>query len=285
VSEGARAFGRVGALALAALVLLTASWIVERRAVEPLLPARILTSRDRRAANIVATVLPLGGGAVLFIGTLYLQRILGFSALQTGLAYLALAVPVIACSPVASWLLARWSARRVAIAGFLLQVAGLAYLARQAVDGTFLVDVLPALVAVGAGMPIAWVPTTRTAMAGAGEQSGVISGIFNTSQQLGNAVTLAAVATLAAAVTAAYDNNAGSAALAAGYRAGFLLATVLVLMAVAGAVRLRDVTDVGPLECLDQVPWAANRVDARGPAAGLQRPPHGSGRGAPRPKS
>lgn len=117
---------------LAAAALLLAAFVAaERRARALLVPAAVLRTPGLVPANLVGGVLPVGLGALLFLATLYLQGVLGFNPLQTGLAYLALAQPVIAASPLASWLLARYGRRAVAAAGLLLQAGGLALLTRS----------------------------------------------------------------------------------------------------------------------------------------------------------
>ena len=178
-------------------------------------------------------MLPLGLGALLFLGTLYLQRVLGFDAFQTGIAYLAYSLPVLAGSPAAAWLSARLGRRRTAVLGLLLQAAGLVLLARAPVSGSFAIEVLPGFMLVGVGAPIAFVPVTAAAMADADHQSGLVSGVFNTAEQIGNVIGLAALATLAATRTDAVlaEGLRRPEALAHGYSAGFLLAAALLIAA------------------------------------------------------
>jgi MFS family permease len=222
------------------LLLLAAFVFVERRARAPLLPPGLLRARGLVPGNVVGTTLPIGLGAVLFLGTLYLQRVRGLSPLETGLAYLALAVPVVAASPVASWLTTRLGRRPVAVVGLLLQAAGLVLLARVSPDGSVLVDVLPGFVLVGAGAPIAFVPTTAAAVGTSQDESGLASGVFTTSQQVGNALALAALATAAAGWTGTLLERgvAEASALMQGYRVGFLLAATFALVGAVGALTL-----------------------------------------------
>ena len=131
-------------------------------------------------------------------GTLYLQLVVGLNPLYTGLAYLALALPCIIASPLASRLTLRLGRRATATAGLLLQAAGLLLLARVTATTGNLANVLPGFVLIGLGAPTAFVPTTATAMDSPNGDTGLASGLFNTSQQLGNALALAAIATLAA---------------------------------------------------------------------------------------
>jgi len=166
---------------------------------------------------------------------LYLQLVVGLNPLYTGLAYLALALPCIIASPLASRLTLRLGRRVTATAGLLLQAAGLLLLARVTATTGNLADVLPGFVLIGLGAPTAFVPTTATAMDSPNGDTGLASGLFNTSQQLGNALALAAIATLAATWTSASHP-------AAGYAAGFLLATGITLAALIPAVRLSMAT-------------------------------------------
>ena len=232
----------------AGMMLLAAFAVVERRTWDPLVPPGILRTSGLLPANLVGATLPVGLGAVLFLATLYLQRVLGYTPLATGLAYLAVALPVIAASPAASWLATRLGRRPVAVFGLLLQTAGLLLLAGAPTDGAFLTDVLPGFVFVGAGAPIAFVPATAAAMA-VRTDSGVASGIFNTAQQVGNALALAALATAAAVSTGVLlDGGVGhDAALAGGYQTGFLVAAALTVAGALAALNLpRDNTGQCP---------------------------------------
>jgi Major Facilitator Superfamily len=167
--------------------------VVERRSPAPLVPSSILRvprAGGRRPGRGHAAG---RAGALLFLGTLHLQQVLGYTALRTGLAYLALSLPVVAASPAAACLVTRLGRRSVAVAGLLLQAAGLLLLLRITPGGGFLTQILPGFVLVGAGPPIAWVPLTAAAVDGVGDRSGLAAGIFNTAQQVGNALALAAL--------------------------------------------------------------------------------------------
>jgi MFS family permease len=229
------------AVPLAAAFLLLATFVaVERRHPVPLVRWPVLRRPGMLAADLAATTLPVGLGALLFLGTLHLQRVLGFTALETGLAYLVLSLPVVAASPAASSLAGRYGRRPVAAGGLLLQAAGLLLLLGAGPGDSFLTGVAPGFVLVGAGAPIAWVPLTAAATDGAGDHSGLASGLFNTAQQVGNAVALALLATVAAARTSALagDGRPGPAELVAGYHAGFLTAATLCLLGLLAALRL-----------------------------------------------
>ena len=229
------------ALPMAGAVILLAAFVaVERRSPAPLARLGLLRRKGLLAADLAAATLPVGLGALLFLGTLYLQRVLGFSALETGLAYLVLSLPVVVASPAASRLVDRFGRRTVAAGGLALQAAGLLLLLAAGPGSGFLTGVAPGFLLVGAGAPIAWVPLTAAAVDGAGGQSGMASGLFNTAQQVGNAVALALLATVAAARTNALAGGgpAGAQALTAGFHAGFLTAATLCLLGLLAALRL-----------------------------------------------
>ena len=225
---------------VAAGVLLAAFVAVERRSQAPLVRFSLLRRPGMLPATLAATALPVGLGAVLFLGTLHLQRVLGFTALETGLAYLFLSVPVVVAGPAASALAGRLGRRPVAAAGLALQAAGLALLAGAGPGDGFLTGVAPGLLLVGTGAPFAWVPLMAAAVDGAGDQSGLASGLFNTAQQVGNAVALALLATVAAARSNGLAGGAEPtpAALVFGYQAGFLAAATLCLLGLVAALRL-----------------------------------------------
>jgi hypothetical protein len=149
----------------------------------------------------------------------------------------------VAAGPAASWLATRLGRRRAAVGGLLLQAAGLLLMLRITPGGGFLTEVLPSFVLVGTGAPIAWVPLTAAAVDGVGDRSGLASGIFYTAQQVGNALALALLATVAAARTGTLTGHGadgvGTSALVAGFKAGFLTAAALCLVGALAALRLR----------------------------------------------
>jgi MFS family permease len=226
------ALARVAVPLAAAGALLAAFVAVERRHPAPLVRWSLLRRPGMLATDLAATTLPVGLGALLFLGTLHLQRVLGFTALETGLAYLVLSLPVVAASPAASFLAGRHGRRPVAAAGLALQAGGLLLLLTAGPGDGFLTGVAPGFVLVGAGAPLAWVPLTAAATDGAAEHSGLASGLFTTAQQVGNAVALALLATVAAARSGglAGGRPPGPAELVTGYHAGFLTAAALCLL-------------------------------------------------------
>jgi EmrB/QacA subfamily drug resistance transporter len=224
---------------LAAAVALLAGFVaIERRVRHPLADLGILRSRGIAAANLAGLALPIGLGAVLFVGTLYLQQVRGYSALATGLIYLAVAVPVMLGSPIAARLVDRFGRRPVAIAGFLIQGAGLALLVAVPAEGG-LGLVLAGFALVGLAAPIAFVPITSAAVDGV-EASGLAAGLFNSAQQVGNAVAVAILGTVAVARTATLltDGTDQAEALTGGFQVAFLVAACMLLAGAAGAAAL-----------------------------------------------
>ncbi|HZT45598.1 MAG TPA: MFS transporter [Gaiellaceae bacterium] len=217
---------------LAAAVALVSAFVgIEHRSPAPLLPLRIFRSRTVTAAN--ATMLTVGavGFAQFFVLTLYLQQVLHYSAIRTGVAFLGITVVVAVSSNAAQQLSTRFGARRVLVAGTLISaLAGLVY-AHTPVDGHYFTDVLPGFVLGGVGLAFSFVPVTIAGMTGvAPADAGVASGLINTTRQVGGSIGLAVVTTIAAAVT---GNRLGPAALDHGFHIALY---TLVGVSLAGAV-------------------------------------------------
>ncbi len=233
---------------LGALSLALVAGFVARQATArtPLLPLRLFRSRNLAGANVVQALMVVGGFTFMFMTALYTQQVLGYSASEVGLAILPTAVVIGAVSlGLSARLTVAIGPRAMVLGGLALMVAGLALLGRLPVDGSYVADLLPAAVVLGAGFGLAMPALTGLGMSGATEaDSGVASGLFSTSQQVGGALGLAVVATLAASRTEArLAAGAGeAAALTAGYRLAFTVAAgvVLVSLAVAAVVLRRE---------------------------------------------
>jgi EmrB/QacA subfamily drug resistance transporter len=226
-----------GALSLALLGAFVAR---ESRTATPLVPLRIFRSRNVSGANVVQTLMVSGLFGMFFLGVLYLQRVLGYDAIETGLAFLPVAVIIGVLSVGASARLnMRYGARATLIPGLVLVVAGLALFARAPVDGTFLVDLLPTMVLLGVGAGLSFPSIMTLAMSGATESdSGLASGLVNTTLQVGGALGLAVLTTLSTTRTENLlaDGAPAAEALTDGYNLAFLVAAGLVVAAVAVAV-------------------------------------------------
>ena len=190
--------GRIVGGLVAAGALLIAFVLIERRARSPLVPFGVLRLPTLRTAN-VATMFLLGCVVTLFFfASLFMQQVLGYSALETGLAYLPLAVIVAVGAGVASGLVTKVAARPVLLVGLLLAAGGLLLLWRAPADGSYLRHLLPAFLVVGLGLGMSFVPLQIAAQVGIGEKdAGLAAGLINTSQELGGAIGVAVAATIA----------------------------------------------------------------------------------------
>jgi EmrB/QacA subfamily drug resistance transporter len=227
----------LGAVAVALLVAFVAR---QHRIADPLVPLRIFGSRNLSGANAVTVLSVSGMFGMFFVGALYLQRVLGYDAVEVGLAFLPATVVMGTLSVrYSARLAARFGARGTLVPGLILIVAGLALFGRMPVDGSFAADVLPAMVLLGAGAGTAFPALMSLAMSGVPlSDSGLASGLVNTAQQVGGALGLAVLATLSASRTDGLLAGGASpaAALVDGYRLALVVAAVLVAAAVAVAV-------------------------------------------------
>jgi EmrB/QacA subfamily drug resistance transporter len=225
-------------------VLVAAFVIRERVARDPLLPLRFLRDRPVWVANLVQFLMVGALFAFQFMLGVYLQNVLGFGPGGTGLAFLPItAVIGLFSLLITPWLLLRWGGRAVLLAGLTLIAAGLAVLARVPTDAQFAVDVLPATLAMGAGGGLTLPALASLGMSTASDRdSGLASGLLNTTQQVGGALGLAVLTSLAAARTAGSIGLGGTAtsALTDGYRLGFGVGAVIVMAAlILAAAALR----------------------------------------------
>ena len=191
----------IGFLALAA-VLLIAFVVIESRSAEPLVRLSIFTVRTIRAANVVMFVVACGLFAMFFFNTLYVQRVLGYSPLEAGLAFLPFTLGIIIGAGLSQRLVPALGAREVPLIGLVLAVVGLLLFVRLTPDGTYLVDLLPGIMLTSIGMGLTFVPVTLIATSGIPMgDAGLASGLFNTSQQIGGALGLAILSTIATSAT------------------------------------------------------------------------------------
>jgi EmrB/QacA subfamily drug resistance transporter len=250
------------ALLLASAALVSAFVVIELRSRYPLLPLRIFRSRNLSAANGAMAI--VGGVAFseFFLLSLYLQDVLHYSAVESGLAFLGFALTVVVISNVAQWVTGRFGVRPTLTAGLLLSALSVGLLTRLPVHGVYFRDLFPAFVLGGAGMGLSFVPVTIASLTGVERaDAGVASGLINTSRQIGGAVGLAAVSAIAAASTHAYaGSHAGSSALSApaldhGFQTGLYALMGLLLFGavlVATLVRPPRVEPVPEVVVLDE---------------------------------
>ena len=226
-------------LGVLAAALLAAFVVRQATAERPLLPLRVLRSRNVVGANVAQMLMVGGMLGVFFVAVLYLQGVLGYGALGTGVAFLPLSIAIGTLSlGFTARLSARYGARGVLIAGLALVAAGLLWFARAPVDGHYVVDLLPAMLVIGVGAGLAFPTLMTLAMSGATpEDSGLASGLVNTTQQVGGALGISVLATIAAERT---GGGTGAAALVDGYQFAFLVAAgMLVTAALVALVVLR----------------------------------------------
>jgi EmrB/QacA subfamily drug resistance transporter len=181
-----------------AVALLTAFVVIEMRTRKPLVPFSIFKIRTLLGSNIVGLLIGMSLFSMFFIITLYLQQVLGDSALRAGLSYLPLAISIVVSAGVSSQLVTKLGFKPVLIAGMLLVTAALVWFSQISANGDFLTDVLGPSLLAGIGLGASFVPVTIGAMTGtAPDEAGLASGLINTSQQIGGALGLAILASVA----------------------------------------------------------------------------------------
>jgi EmrB/QacA subfamily drug resistance transporter len=235
----------IGVLAGSA-VLMAAFLAIELRSRSPLVPLGFFRRRTPTGANIVGLGLGTTVFGMFFLLSLYMQQVLGFSAMETGAGYLAIALTAVVSSGISQALVTRAGVKPVLATGMLLLAGGLAYFTQISPQGNYVGDLLPGFLLVGVGLGFSFVPVSIAALAGIGDrEAGLASGLINTTQQVGGALGLAVLATVSTTRT---ENLLGSgtepaAALTDGFAAAFWIGVgfaVLSLVATLLALRKRD---------------------------------------------
>jgi predicted MFS family arabinose efflux permease len=254
----ARTLG-LGALAIALLAIFV---VIERRSHAPLVRLSIFRVRSLLGANVVMFVVAGGLFAMFFFASLYVQVILGYDPLEAGLAFLPVSIFIGIGAGIAQQSVRRVGVRTLAIVGMVVATVGLLALSRVPADGNFFSDMLPGLLVMALGMGCTFVPVTLIATTNVGaSDAGLASGLFNTSQQVGGALGLAILSTLAADKTASAVADLGhppspgeqAVALVDGFEVAFLSAAVLVaagVVLISLIVRPSDVANVNPDQAL-----------------------------------
>jgi EmrB/QacA subfamily drug resistance transporter len=235
-------------LLVASAALIGAFFLIELRSKAPLLPLRIFRNRTLTASNVSGLLM---GGAIFaqfFLLTLYMQEVLHYSALKTGVAYIGLTLTIIVFSAVAQALVTRIGIRSVLPAGLALSTVALVLFARLPVHGNYFTDLFPAFMISGLGLALAFVPMSIGALTGVRQaDAGIASGLINTTQQIGGAIGVAVATTVATTFTTDYvDAHAGTnafsgAALTHGFQMAFyVLAALAALGALLAAVMLES---------------------------------------------
>jgi EmrB/QacA subfamily drug resistance transporter len=226
-----------------AFALLTAFLINEQRGKNPLLPLSIFRIRGLAAADVTQLIAFAGFLAVFFFLTLYMQNVLGYSPIQTGVAYLPVTVGVGISAGIASQLLSRTGTRPLIVAGSLIAASGVYYLSRIPVEGSYVADLLPGLVIMSLGLGAVFVAVTTAANAGVpAEQAGLAAALLNASQQVGGALGLAIFSAVATSRTtdllAAHASPAD--ALTSGFHRALLASSLFLLAAAVVALRITN---------------------------------------------
>jgi EmrB/QacA subfamily drug resistance transporter len=222
------------------IALLVAFVLRQARVANPLMPLRLFRSRNVSGANIVQALLVVGMFGMFFLGALYMQRILGYDALQVGLAYLPLTAVMGTMSfRFTGQLNLRYGPQATLVPAMVFIVAGLLLLARTPVDANYAIDLLPAMILIGLGAGLGFPSLMTLAMSDVEQSdSGLASGLVNTSVQVGGAVGLAVLATFATERTERLlaDGEPAASALNSGYHLAYLIGAGLVVVAIAVAL-------------------------------------------------
>jgi EmrB/QacA subfamily drug resistance transporter len=238
---------RTLSLLAATAALLIAFLVIETRVQAPLMPLRIFALKTLAGANAVSFLLGASFFGFIFVGTLYMQQVLGYSALQTGATWLTASVTSVAFAGLSQALVTRGSAKLVMAFGMALIGAGVLWSTVLPVHGHYWGDLAGPLLITGIGTAFAFIPVSIAALAGVDEsEAGLASGLLNTTQQLGGAIGVAIASTVAASrtTTLLHHGHTGPAALTGGFHAAFLVLGLLGLLAVPvtfGLVRQREI--------------------------------------------
>jgi predicted MFS family arabinose efflux permease len=223
-----------------ALTLLGAFLARQATAANPLIPLRVFRSRSVTGANLAVVMMVAGMFGMFFLGSLYLQRVLGFSAMQIGLAFLPVSMGIGTLSlGFSARLTMRFGPRNVLLPGLTLMMAGLALLTRAPAGGSYPAHVLPSMLLLGIGAGLSFPSLAQLAMAGATPaDAGLRSGLLNTAQQVGGALGLAVLATLSTSRTGSLlaQGESTAPALTGGYHLAFGIGAVLLLSAITVAI-------------------------------------------------
>jgi len=241
-------------LLVGSAVILGAFLLWEARAKDPLMPFSIFRLRTLVGANVAGLILGTAMFGMFLMLTLYMQQVLGYSPMETGIAYLAVAGTAIIWSAVAAQLVTRIGVKPVLIVGMTALTAGLVYFTQVSVSGSYVTDLLPGFLLIAVGLGFSFVPISIAALAGVQPaEAGLASGLINTSQQIGGALGIAALSSIATSATsdAIATGTEPALALTSGFQdafiAGGIVAFVGILVAVF-VVRGRDLEEVPEVE-------------------------------------
>ena len=223
------------------LALLAAFVGWELRHPDPLMRFGILRTRTVSGANVAGFIMGTALFSMFLMLTLYMQQVLGYSPMKTGVAYLAVAGTAIIWSAVAAQLVTRVGVKPVLVTGMTTLTLGLLYFTQVSVGGSYVGDLLPGFLIIGVGIGFSFVPISIAALAGvAPSEAGLASGLINTSQQIGGALGIAALSTIATSRTE--DSVASGAvlpvALVDGFSSAFLVGAIFAALGLVAALTL-----------------------------------------------
>lgn len=239
----------VGVL-VASLVLHIAFVVTETQVEQPLVPLRRVMNRTVGLANVVAFLLLASFFSLIFIGTLFMQQVLGYSALEAGLAWLTVSVPaLVAAATTGAVLVERIGVRPILVVGLTIQMAALFGLSTLDAGSSFASGLLPYFLMAGVGIGLCFPAAQVAAFTGFDESdSGLASGLVNTSQEVGGAVGVAVLAAVAIGITddAIASGTSQVDALAEGFSRSFLIGALIAILAIAMALLVRRPTSAEP---------------------------------------
>ncbi|MEW6583681.1 MAG: MFS transporter [Actinomycetota bacterium] len=220
-------------LLIVSAALTAAFLVIETRSAHPLVPLRFFRKRTPAGANLIGFGLGTMVFGMFFLLSLYMQQVLGFSALKTGVGYLAVALTAVVASGAAQAVVTRVGVKPALATGMALLGLGLVYFTWISVDGSYLVDLLPGFLLTGVGLGFAFVPVSIAALGGVeGHEAGLASGLINTSQQIGGALGVAILTTVSTTRTENLiaDGAARPSAFTSGYSLAFWVAAAFALV-------------------------------------------------------
>jgi EmrB/QacA subfamily drug resistance transporter len=223
----------------------------ESRVKDPLVPFSIFRLPTLTAANLAGFILGTALFAMFLMLTLYMQLVLGYSPIETGFAYLAVAGTAVIWANVAAVAVNRVGVKPALIFGMTLLTIGLVYFTQVSVGGSYWTDLLPGFLIIGLAIPFAFVPISIAAFAGTKEhEAGLASGLMNTTQQIGGAVGIAILSTIATSTTsdAVQSGTAAPVALTDGFQAAFWAGAAIAVVGVLVSVFLVRGRDLRPQE-------------------------------------
>src|SRR6266498_1741689 len=234
-----------------AIVLLVGFVAWELRHPEPLMRFGIFQTKTVTGANVAGFIMGTAMFSMFLMLTLYMQQVLGYSAMKTGVAYLAVAGTAIVWSAVAAQLVTRVGVKPVLVTGMTTLTAGLVYFTQVSVGGSYVSELLPGFLLIGLGIGFSFVPISIAALAGVQPaEAGLASGLINTSQQIGGALGIAALSTIATSQTAdaVASGTALPAALVDGFTTAFLVGAGIAGLGIVAALTLirRDELEQAP---------------------------------------